>query len=183
MINKDYTKTGACVAGGWHRSSPSLGPHRPGLLITWSAETFPPTPGQPLSKNHLQHADGQLHPARRDCDEHRAPPDTLGKALERGPTGARNLLLTGPLIAAALRERPAGQTGVPDMKSPFECRRYAEECRALANGLSADRRREVLAMADIWEGLARDSENAWKRKFAQQATQEAEQSPLPARPR
>jgi hypothetical protein len=69
------------------------------------------------------------------------------------------------------------------MKSPFECRRYAEECRTLANGLSADRRREVLAMADIWEGLARDRENAWKRKIVPQATQERDQPPLSARPR
>lgn len=42
------------------------------------------------------------------------------------------------------------------MKSPFECREYAEKCRALANGESEDRRREVLRMADIWEALARD---------------------------
>jgi hypothetical protein len=44
------------------------------------------------------------------------------------------------------------------MKSPFECRKYAEECRALANGCSEERRREVLRMVDIWEGLARDRE-------------------------
>ena len=43
------------------------------------------------------------------------------------------------------------------MKSPFECLRYAQQCRALANGNSEDRRREVLRMADIWEGPARDS--------------------------
>ena len=42
------------------------------------------------------------------------------------------------------------------MKSPFECRVYAEKCRALANGFGEERRREVLRMADIWEGLARD---------------------------
>ena len=32
----------------------------------------------------------------------------------------------------------------------------------MANGLSGERRREVLNMADIWEALARDSENAGK---------------------
>jgi len=42
------------------------------------------------------------------------------------------------------------------MKSPFECPRYAQECRALANGYSEERRREVLRLADIWEGPARD---------------------------
>ena len=47
---------------------------------------------------------------------------------------------------------------VPDMKSPFECPRYAQECRVLANGYDRDRRREVLRMADIWESPARDGE-------------------------
>ena len=40
------------------------------------------------------------------------------------------------------------------MKSPFECRKYAEECRVLANGYDEDRRREVLRIADIYEGSA-----------------------------
>ena len=50
------------------------------------------------------------------------------------------------------------------MKSPFECRHYAEQCRAMANGLNQERRREVLRMADIWEDLARDSESAATRE-------------------
>jgi hypothetical protein len=58
------------------------------------------------------------------------------------------------------------------MKSPFACRRYAEECRALANGLNPDRRREVLRMADIWEELARDSEKAARRRIIEKAGQE-----------
>jgi hypothetical protein len=58
------------------------------------------------------------------------------------------------------------------MKSPFECRRFAEECRALANGLSPERRQEVLRMADIWEDLARDRERMAKRKTLSQDWQE-----------
>jgi hypothetical protein len=57
------------------------------------------------------------------------------------------------------------------MKSPFECRQFAEQCRALANGLSGERRREVLNMADIWEALARDGEKAGDEKPAQTADQ------------
>ena len=41
------------------------------------------------------------------------------------------------------------------MTNPFACQQYAEKCRALANGSSKDRRREVLRLADIWEGLPR----------------------------
>jgi hypothetical protein len=52
-----------------------------------------------------------------------------------------------------------------DMKSPFECREFAEQCRAMANGLSEERRREVLNMADIWEALARDAESIGKRRW------------------
>jgi hypothetical protein len=50
------------------------------------------------------------------------------------------------------------------MKSPFECRQFAVECRALANGLSPERRQEVLRLADIWEELARDRYDMAKRK-------------------
>jgi hypothetical protein len=50
------------------------------------------------------------------------------------------------------------------MKSPFESRLFAEECRVLANGLSPERRQEVLRMADIWEALARDRQDVAKRK-------------------
>lgn len=46
------------------------------------------------------------------------------------------------------------------MKSPFECPRYAQRCRDLANGYGEDRRREVLRMADIWEGPAHDREHS-----------------------
>ena len=45
------------------------------------------------------------------------------------------------------------------MKSPFECRVYAEKCSALANGFGEERRRDVLRMADIWEGLTRNTES------------------------
>jgi hypothetical protein len=58
------------------------------------------------------------------------------------------------------------------MKSPFECRRYAEQCRAMANGLNQERRRDVLRMADIWEDLARDSENAASREAVAKYWQE-----------
>ena len=58
------------------------------------------------------------------------------------------------------------------MKSPFECRRFAEECRALADGWNTERRQEVLRMADIWEDLARDRENAAKRKATSEHRQE-----------
>ena len=58
------------------------------------------------------------------------------------------------------------------MKSAFECRRFAEECRALANGVSPERRQEVLRMADIWENLARDREDMAKRKASSLRWQE-----------
>jgi hypothetical protein len=58
------------------------------------------------------------------------------------------------------------------MKSPFECRRFAEECRALANGLSPERRQEVLRMADMWGSLARDRENMALPKANSQEWQE-----------
>jgi len=60
---------------------------------------------------------------------------------------------------------------VQNMKSPFDCRRYAEECRTLANGLSTDDRREILSMVDISECLARDTETAGKRKIVRDAGQ------------
>jgi hypothetical protein len=62
--------------------------------------------------------------------------------------------------------------GGTNMKSPFECRRFADECRALADGLSAERRQEVLRMADIWESLARDRQDMAKRKAGSQHRQE-----------
>lgn len=34
----------------------------------------------------------------------------------------------------------------------------------MANGLSGERRREVLNMADIWEALARDGESVGQRQ-------------------
>jgi hypothetical protein len=51
------------------------------------------------------------------------------------------------------------------MKSPFECPRYAQESRALANGKSEVQRREVLRMADIWEGSARDKKHRQPRQI------------------
>ena len=58
------------------------------------------------------------------------------------------------------------------MKSPFECREYAEKCRRLANGFSKERRSEVLRMADIWEDLARDSESVTTREATADYCQE-----------
>jgi hypothetical protein len=60
------------------------------------------------------------------------------------------------------------------MKSPFECRRYAEQCRALANGMNEQQRREVLRMADIWEAMACDGENAGKQHLAQTTDRQTE---------
>ena len=42
----------------------------------------------------------------------------------------------------------------------------------MANGLNQERRQEVLRMADIWEDLARDGENAAKRKATSEHWQE-----------
>ena len=53
------------------------------------------------------------------------------------------------------------------MKSPFECRQYAEQCRAMANGMNEEQRRQVLRMADIWEHMALDGEMAGAEKPAQ----------------
>jgi hypothetical protein len=46
----------------------------------------------------------------------------------------------------------------------------------MANGLSGDRRREVLNMADIWEALARDGENAVKRRIVAKSVQERQKA-------
>jgi hypothetical protein len=58
---------------------------------------------------------------------------------------------------------------MPDMKSPLECRQFAEQCRAMANGLSGERRREVLNMSVIWDALARDGESVEQRRFVDDA--------------
>lgn len=42
----------------------------------------------------------------------------------------------------------------------------------MADGLNPERRQEVLRMADIWEDLARDSEDMAKRKATSQHWQE-----------
>ncbi|HUE72752.1 MAG TPA: hypothetical protein VMP01_17835 [Pirellulaceae bacterium] len=52
----------------------------------------------------------------------------------------------------------------------------SKECRAMANGLRGDRRREVLNMADIWEALARDGENAVKRRIVAKSVQERQKA-------
>ena len=44
------------------------------------------------------------------------------------------------------------------MKTSWECRAHAAECRTLANGAAKDFREELLEMADLWEDLARDHE-------------------------
>lgn len=46
------------------------------------------------------------------------------------------------------------------MKTPWECRAHAAECRTFANGAARDFREELLEMADLWEDLARDHEGA-----------------------
>jgi hypothetical protein len=47
----------------------------------------------------------------------------------------------------------------------------------MANGLSGERRREVLSMADIWEALARDRERAVKRRTDTNSVQEPQKAP------
>jgi hypothetical protein len=44
------------------------------------------------------------------------------------------------------------------MKSPFECRTYADECRALAGQMNEEHRQQTLDMAALWESLAREAE-------------------------
>jgi hypothetical protein len=46
------------------------------------------------------------------------------------------------------------------MKTAWECRAHAAECRALAYGAAEGFGRELLEMAELWEGLARDREGA-----------------------
>ena len=89
---------------------------------------------------------------------------TAGARMSKAERFVDNAVLGFGERAGAGAER-----GVPDMKSPFECRQFAEQCRAMANGLSGERRREVLNMADIWEALARDGENAGKNRAGDDA--------------
>lgn len=49
------------------------------------------------------------------------------------------------------------------MKSAIECRERAQSCRALAKDTSGDRRQQTLRMAETWESLARDREDACRR--------------------
>lgn len=46
------------------------------------------------------------------------------------------------------------------MKTAWEYRAHAAECRLLADGAARDYRDELLEMADLWEDLARDRESA-----------------------
>lgn len=46
----------------------------------------------------------------------------------------------------------------------------------MASGLSGDRRREVLNMADIWEALARDGEKARKPRTDTEPVQERQKA-------
>lgn len=46
------------------------------------------------------------------------------------------------------------------MKTAWECRAHAAECRTLAHGAAQEFRVELLEMADLWEDLARDHEGA-----------------------
>lgn len=44
------------------------------------------------------------------------------------------------------------------MRSPTECRAYAEECRALADAMNEEHRQQTLDMAELWESMAREAE-------------------------
>ena len=48
------------------------------------------------------------------------------------------------------------------MKTAWECRAHAAECRTLAHGAAKGFAQELLKLAEIWEGLARDREGASK---------------------
>ena len=53
------------------------------------------------------------------------------------------------------------------MKTAWECRAHAAECRILAYGAASEFREELLEMADLWEDLARDHEEASNRPAAE----------------
>jgi hypothetical protein len=54
------------------------------------------------------------------------------------------------------------------IKTGWECRAHAAECRTLAYGAAKDFREELLEMANLWEDLARDGLGtaAFLRRFA-----------------
>jgi hypothetical protein len=53
------------------------------------------------------------------------------------------------------------------IKTAWDCRAHAAECRTLAYGAAKDFREELLEMADLWEDLARDHEGASKHPAAE----------------
>jgi hypothetical protein len=49
------------------------------------------------------------------------------------------------------------------MKKASEYRQHAEECRALANGMTGEQREQLLEMAATWERLADERANLIRR--------------------
>jgi hypothetical protein len=47
------------------------------------------------------------------------------------------------------------------MKTAWECRAHAAECRALAKSMDRDSRRTILELAEIWDDLALDRQSAY----------------------
>ena len=52
------------------------------------------------------------------------------------------------------------------MRSSFEYRQRAKDCRDLAKGCDGDRRQQTLEMAETWEDLARQVDSANNRHLA-----------------
>lgn len=52
------------------------------------------------------------------------------------------------------------------MRSAFECRKQAKECRALATDFEGERRQQLIEMAETWDDLARQMDSANNRHLA-----------------
>ena len=66
------------------------------------------------------------------------------------------------------------------MKKALEYRRHAEECYALANGMTGQQRDQLLEMAATWERLAEDRAALVKRHPELAVDGEAEEEAAPS---